>query len=177
LLRRRIVLFGKIKVEETRSKIGPKVWRQSSQEWRVFLLFIGFGLLRRRLLLREAQSRQIADYPIKLAGVLTIRAGLKNKWRGHQVAPLIQTRDQAMKNLNSPSMLCLTCGCPCSSRLLIRHRQQERVAVNPAPNPRAAFRLNVDESGEPIHKDGQFDIRRLKTADPFLLRDDKSQDK
>jgi hypothetical protein len=100
-LRRRIVLFGKFKVEERRSKIGPKVWRQSSQEWRGYLLFIEFGLLRRRLLLREAQSRQIADYPIKLAGVLTIRAGLKYKWRDHQVAPRIQTRDQAVKNFYS----------------------------------------------------------------------------
>jgi len=40
-------------------------------------------------------------------------------------------------------MLRFTLGRPRSSRLLIRHRQKDRVPVNPAPESRPAFRLNV----------------------------------
>ena len=56
----------------------------------------------------------------------------------------------------SPSMLRLTRGRPRSSRLLIRHRQKDRVPVNPAPESRPAFRLNVGKGGEPIYKDSHL---------------------
>jgi len=65
----------------------------------------------------------------------------------------------------SPSMLCLIPGRPVLRAAIVT--AVERVAVNPAPDSRPAFRFNVGKSGNLSIIDGHLCIRRLKTADLF----------